>query len=166
MNFTKSIVAALLAFSISGCATYKPIPDGYTGPTASVADTGQSEDFSSAAIFAITEIDGKSIPDSFGASRAASRNRGAELRLTLIDRQVPAKKMKVKIRGSHITGAPLYEIVNRAVGMFFEVEGVVDFTPEPNGKYAVVGTLSKGHSIVWIEDAVTNKPVTEKISSK
>lgn len=162
----KKILAPLLALAITGCASYKPIPENYTGPIATIADTGQSEDSTKAKIFAITEIEGNRITSSFEESRVASHNQGAHLQLTLADRQVTAKQMKVTIRGSHITGAPIHEIASRALGTFFAVEGVVEFNPIPNGKYAVVGNLAKGNSSVWIEDAVTKMPVTDKVSSK
>ena len=45
-------------------------------------------------------------------------------------------------------------------GTFYSVEGVVNFTPRPDGKYIVKGELGKAKSSVWIEDVDTGKPVT------
>lgn len=61
--------ALFVAIVLVGCATYKPIPDGYTGPVASVTDSGRYEDGSKAQLFALTEIDSNRIMNSFWASR-------------------------------------------------------------------------------------------------
>lgn len=161
-NMKKLLISVAIA-TLAGCATYTPIPENYTGPIATVIDSGKYEDSSKAQIFAITEIDGHGIRDSFGTSRQASYGQGATLRLELTERQVPARAMKVKIRGSHATGAPIQELASRAIGTFFEVEGVVEFNPQADKRYKVVGTLSKQDSAVWIEDEVTHQPVTQKV---
>lgn len=154
---------AALVF-ITGCASYKPIPQNYTGPIATVSDSGMGEDGSKAQIFALTAIDGRSIQDSFLTTRQASYGKGATIRLEVTERLIPAQAMKVKLRGSHITGMPIHEIASRAMGTFFEVEGEVDFAPQADKRYRVVGTLSKSDSAIWIEDEVTRQPVTAKIS--
>jgi hypothetical protein len=156
------VIAALV--SITGCASYKPIPQNYTGPIATVSDSGMTEDGSKAQIFALTAIDGRSIQDSFLTTRQASYGKGATIQLKVTERLIPAQAMKVKLRGSHITGMPIHEITSRAMGTFFEVEGVVDFAPQADKRYRVVGTLSKSDSAVWIEDEVTRQPVTSKVS--
>lgn len=150
--------------SLHGCASYNPVPKDYSGPICVVADSGWSEDFGKAQIFALIEVDGHPIKESFQQSRQASFNQGPLLRLVLIERPVPAQPMKVKIRGSHATGMPIHEFASRALGTFFEIEGVVDFRPNPNGKYRVAGSLSKDGAAVWIEDMTTYLPATEKVS--
>ncbi len=162
----KKLLVCLVVAALSGCAAYKPVPENYTGPLATVSDTGKSEDSSKAKIFALTQVDGHSIAQSFEASRLASYNQGPTLTLRLTNRELPARPMKVKLRASHITGMPIHEFASRAMGTFFEVEGIVDFQPAPNGKYIVNGELAKNASSVWIEDAETHEPVTEKVSSK
>jgi uncharacterized protein YceK len=160
----KKLLVTLAVVTLSGCASYKPIPENYAGPIATVVDSGKAEDSSKAQIFALTEVDGHSIIDSFLTSRQASYGQGAKLNLSLTERQLPAQALKVKIRGSHITGAPIHEIASRMAGTFFDIEGVVDFKPEADKRYVVVGTLSKDASAVWIEDEVTHQPVTQKVS--
>jgi hypothetical protein len=156
----------ILTLTLAGCAAYNPVPKDYTGPLASIADSGWPEDFSKAQIFAAVEIDGHFIEDSFELSRRASHGQGPVLRLMLASRQIPAQPLKVRIRGSHATGMPIHEFASRALGTFFEVEGVVEFRPQPNGSYRVAGSLAKEGSRVWIEDAATSLPVTEKIADK
>ena len=160
-----TLLVATLA-SLTGCASYQPIPENYRGPIATVRDSGMAEDGSKAQIFALTEIDGHSIRDSFLTTRQASHGKGATIRLAVTERQIPAQPMKVKLRGSHATGAPIHEITSRAMGTFFDIEGVVDFAPQADKRYRVTGTLSKTDSAVWIEDEATRQPVTAKVSSQ
>ncbi|MGC4060725.1 MAG: hypothetical protein QM749_07720 [Aquabacterium sp.] len=162
----KNLLTSLAIVTLAGCATYKPIPENYAGPIATVIDSGKYEDSTKAQIFAITEIDGHSIRDSFSTSHQASYGQGATLRLELTERQVPARVMKVKIRGSHATGAPIQELASKAIGTFFEVEGVVEFNPQADKRYIVVGVLSKQDSAVWIEDEATHQPVTPKVTNQ
>jgi WD40 repeat protein len=61
---------------------------------------------------------------------------------------------------------PIHEFASRTAGTFFEVEGVVEFNPAPNGKYKVSGSLSKITSAVWIEDLETHEIVTEKVLNR
>jgi hypothetical protein len=157
---------ALLFVVLSGCASYKPVPDGYTGPVATVSDSGFAEDGSKAQLFVLSEVDGNRIDTSIGASAGASHGRGFALTASIIERQVPAKPMKVALRATHTTAAPIHAIASQMAGTFFSVDGVVDFSPQPNGKYVVKGELKKDASSVWIEDANTQQPVTEKIVKK
>ena len=160
-----TLLIATLA-SVTGCASYKPVPENYTGPIATVSDSGKTEDGSKAQIFALTAIDGNGIQDSFLTTRQATYGQGNNLRLKVTERLIPAQAMKVKLRGSHATAMPIHEFASRAMGTFFEVEGVVDFAPQADKRYRVVGTLSKSDSAVWIEDEVTRQPVTAKVTSQ
>lgn len=154
------VVAAL----ISGCATqYKPIPDGYTGPTATIEDTKEREGDYKARFFVVTEIDDNQIENGITKARSASSGMGFRLEGGYVTRKVPARPMKVKLIGTHVTGAPIHEMFSRAKGTFFRVEGVVEFTPAAGGEYVVKGELKENGSSVWIEDAKTHQAVTEKI---
>lgn len=157
-----SSVLALLSVSIcaSGCATFEPVPKEYTGPTAVLADSGFSEDGSKAQLFAAVEIDGNGIRNAFRASAEASQGKGNSLTPIFSDRKVKASPMKVTLRCSHATGAPIAAIASQMAGTFFSVEGVVDLSPAPNAVYIVKGELKKEKSTCWIEDQATGKPVT------
>lgn len=159
----RNILIAALVSLLTGCATYKPIPEGYSGATANVADSGFTEDGTKAQLYAMTEIDGNRIPNAFGASAGASYGKGFALTAVFPSRDVPIKPMKVKLVASHATGAPIHALFSQAAGTFFSVEGVVDFSPKADGKYVVRGVLKKEGSSVWIEDVDTQKVVTEKI---
>jgi hypothetical protein len=155
-------LAALVV--VAGCATYKPVPDGYGGPTAILSDTGFPESGSKAQVFAATEIDGNRMHSSFGASASASYGKGASLTMQIVERYVPIRPMKVTLRASHATGAPIHAIAMQMAGTYYSVEGVVDFEPKASGRYAVKGELKKEGSSVWIEDVTTGQPVTVKIT--
>lgn len=158
------LVSVALAVAAGGCATYEPVSKDYAGPIATVIDTGISEDGTKAKMFALMEVDGNRIMNAFWASANASYGRGSSLTTVLPERKVPAKPMKVTLRASHATGAPIHEIASRVAGTFFEVEGVVDFSPLPDHRYLVKGELKKEKSSIWIEDVESGKPATTIVS--
>lgn len=162
----KMVAAVVVTAAFGGCATYSPVPEGYTGPTASVADSGRQEDGTKAQLFAMTNIDSHRVMNAFWASSSASYGRGFALSMSIPERKVPAKPMNVTLRGSHATAAPIHAIASQMAGTFFSVEGIVAFDPKPNGRYVVKGELKKGASSVWIEDAETGQPATEKVVEK
>jgi hypothetical protein len=162
MSRALALLGLLLA--LTGCATYQPVPQGYTGPTASVRDSGFSEDGTKAQMFALMEIDGNRLSNAFGASAIASQGRGSSLTTVYPERAVQIRPMKVMLRGSHATGAPIHAMASQMAGTFFSVEGTVTFAPTANGKYVVKGELKKEKSSVWIEDAETGQAVTEKVT--
>ena len=162
-SFLTTLLLALTLLA-TGCATYEPVPKEYTGPTATLRDTGTSEVGSKAQMFAAMEIDGNRIMNAFWASADASQGRGNSLSMVLPERKVKASPIKVTLKGSHATGAPIAAIASQMAGTFFSVEGVVDFTPKPDGKYVVKGELKKEKSMVWIEDVETGRPVSAIIS--
>lgn len=163
----KRLLSVLATIVLTGCASlHEPVPAGYAGPTAQVADSGFHESGGKAQLFVLQEVDAKTINSSIFESRKASQGRGFALTTRYVTRSLPVQPMKVKLIGTHQTAAPIHEIASRAAGTFFSVEGVVDFTPTANGSYVVKGELKKDGSSVWIEDASTNQPVTEKVRSK
>jgi hypothetical protein len=159
-------LASLLSFVLLGCATYNPVPDNYTGPVATIADDIFSESGSQARMFAVVEVDGNVIANSFSESARASSGQGFRLSSRFVERAVPVKPVKLKLRASHATAAPIQAIFGQLAGDFYSVEGVVDFTAKPNGKYVVKGELKKEGSSVWIEDSDTGQPATKRVLSK
>lgn len=134
-----------------------------TQAVATIADSGFSESGAKAQLFMVTEIDGRSIPNANTESSKASVGTGFRLTTVLTSREVPVKTMKLKLVGTHITGAPIHALFNMASGSFFSVTGTVDFTPTAGAKYIVKGELKKEGSSIWIEDTATGRQVTEKI---
>ncbi|MDL1860725.1 hypothetical protein FBR04_06810 [Betaproteobacteria bacterium PRO7] len=165
-NASIFLVAFLVSALLGGCASYKPIPDGYVGPVASISDSGRPEGRGKAQLFALTAIDGNRITNSFSESAMASQGQGFYLTVVISGREVPARPMKVTLKASHTTAAPIHAIASQIAGTFYSVEGTVDFSPKPNGRYIVKGELKKGGSTVRIEDMETGQPATEKIVEK
>lgn len=140
----KKSLASLVIVSatLSGCAIYQPVPEGYQGPTAIVYDT--------AAV----------------AGYHANYGGGFNLAPIEVERKVPARPMKVKLIGTHATGAPIHEIFSRASGQFKSIEGVVDFSPKAGERYVVNGLLDEEGHAVWIEHWTNYERVTETVKSK
>lgn len=162
----RTLVTLLAVVGLFGCAVPPPVPDGYTGPVATVGDTGFREGSTKAQMFVLAEIDGARVINSLDASAAASRNKGLMLTTEFVSRPIPARPMKVKLVATHTTAAPIHEMFLRSTGKFLSVEGTVDFNPAPGGSYIVRGELKKEGSWVWIEDSNTREPATEKVLSK
>ena len=157
---------ALLTLALSACAAYRPVPEGYIGPVAIVGDTGNQEDGTRARIFAMVEVDGQRIENSFGATASANQGRGFSLTTVHIARRVPIRQMKVRLRGSHVTGAPIHAMFSQMAGTFHSVEGETEFLPEAGERYIVRGELNKEGSSIWIENAATNQAVTDIVRSR
>lgn len=160
----KKLALPILAFVLSGCATYNPVPPDYKGPTAVIRDTGFKEDSTKAQLFAVMAVDGNRIGNAFAGTAMASQGHGALITAVYPDRQVPVRQMKLTLRGSHATGAPVQALASQVAGTFFSVEDTVDFLPEAGHVYLVKGDLKKEKSSVWIEDAATGKPVTRIVT--
>lgn len=82
---------------------------------------------------------------------------------TNMNKAIRTCPMKVTLRGSHLSGAPIHAIAARAADTCFSVEGVVSFTPQAGAQCLVVGELKRGQSVAWIEERDTGKVVTEKV---
>jgi len=155
----------MIHVSLAGCATnYEPAPPEFTGPSATIRDSGISEGLSKAQMFAVMEIDGESTMNAFRASAGASFGMGAALQTIYPERKVKLVPMKIKLRGSHATAAGFHALFSQMAGTFQSVEGVVDFEPKADVIYIVNGKLTPEKSSVWIEDGATGEPVTAIIS--
>lgn len=166
MKTPKLAIACLLVAQLVGCAAYKPVPDGYTGPTATVADHAEYETGGKGRFFILEAVDGNRVENSVSASRDASYGKGFSLTIRHVDRKVPIRPMKVQITGTHATAAPIHEFASRMAGAFFTVSGTVDFSPEAGKSYIVTGDLTKEVAAVWIVDIDSKQVVTEKVTAK
>ena len=166
MNRILHLSVVCLILFLPGCATYKPVSEGYSGPVANIIDTGQTEDGTKARIFYVASIDGKTIENARSASRSSSYGTGMSLHMHTRERQVPIRPMRLKLVGTHVVAAPIHEFASRAIGTFFEVEGEIEFTPEAGATYLIKGDLQKQGSSVWIEEVGKDGPVVPKIIGK
>lgn len=161
------LVTLLLSLSLlGGCATYKHVPYGYSGPVAQLGDSGAQLSGGKGELFYVQSINGNQIENARTATGRASHNRGFSLTLARVWRPVKIEPMTLKLVGTHVTAAPIHEIASRAIGEFFSVDGEVEFVPLPGREYLVVGGLTKSQASVWVQDQETKQPVTRKIVAK
>ena len=144
--------ACLFVGLLYGCAT-SPIPEGYAGPTATIRDWAVAEGSNRARFFYVSEVDGKTIRHSLGATRAANSGRGFSLSPVTLDRKVPAKLTTLKMEGRSAYGAPIQEILNS--GTMYSVVEVIEVQLKPDGRYVVRGELDAQRQTVWLEDEVS-----------
>ena len=166
MKRTLQLIIVGIVVHLSGCASYKPVPEGYAGPVATIMDTGRTEDGTKARIFYVASIDGNTIENARSVSRSSSYGTGMSLNMRTTQREVPIRPMRLKLVGTHVVAAPIHELASRAVGTFFEVEGEINFTPEAGATYLIKGDLQKQASSVWIEEVGKDGPVVPKIIGK
>lgn len=160
MQFRFYRFAALALLPLAGCvATAPTVPAGYTGPIAYVRDIGKPIGAGRAEVFYVVEIDGRAIHDSAAQTRKNSAGQGRNLSLSMLTHTVPAGRMRLKIVAQHATAAPIEEMAMRARDQYREVAREVEFTPKPNGRYRVSGSLQTPPQ-VWIEDEATGERVT------
>ncbi|MEA3156347.1 MAG: hypothetical protein QOK44_3936 [Betaproteobacteria bacterium] len=160
----KSIFAACLTvIALSGCVT-SPIPEGYTGPTATIRDSALSDSSTRARFFYVSEVDGRSIRTSLQATRSANHGRGFSLSPAVIERQVPAAVVKLKLEGRTAYGAPIQELVMAA--RMYSVEEVVEAELRPGTRYVVKGRLEEGKTAVWLEEQESRQRVGRTVEPK
>lgn len=146
-------------FMISGCATYSPIPDGYTGPRARILDSVNIHSSTKADFFSVEAVDGQTIANSRIKTRQVNQGRGMFMGPVVIGRDIPARPTVLKLVGRTEYGAPILALT-KAV---YQVQGDIQFEPQANKSYVVKGELSENYSAIWIEDVETNTVVGKKI---
>src|SRR5882724_510611 len=93
------LAAALVAALMSGCAVNSTVPNGYTGPTARIAD---SEDVSSGRIadfFFVAAIDGKKVASALDQTIRANQGRGLQMEAQGGERPVMVRETHFHIVG-------------------------------------------------------------------
>ncbi len=154
-------------FAVAGCAAVRhPLPTGYAGPTAWVQDTWSLDANERDQVFAVLAVDDVAIVNAVSETQRASQGKGFQAVKQGAGRLIPAGKLKIKVRGSHFSSAPIAELARRAAGTFQSIEGTVELVAAPKAEYKVMGELSKARSCVWIEDLSTNAPATDKVCSQ
>lgn len=153
--------------SVTACATFQEAtPKDYAGPTARIVDTMAFDHQQITLLFVVSEINGREILSSINTTRVSSHGQGMIVKPTVIGRAVPAQRLKLKLEGTQYLAMPIVVMGAKAMGLFLEFEGVIEFVPEENKTYLVKGDLKKGASSLWIEDEATGKVVGEKLIQK
>jgi hypothetical protein len=159
MKIQSIAIGGLLAVCLSGCATYKPVPEGYTGPTATIKDTFKTFGGSKAEFFYLAEVDGHGVQNSRTASLDNSRGMGMILRTFPIHRAVPTTPQSFTIVARTEYAAPILAMTHEV----YQVKGVIQLTPEAGKTYVVKGVLNGDASAVWLEEEASQQVIGEKI---
>lgn len=157
----KFAVAIILLTALGGCAT-SPIPEGYTGPLASISDSATPRSSTSIDFFMLSKVNGRIIHDSVAGTSSANYGRGFAMTPVVVKRDVPAQPATFTISGRTHYAAPILALT----GKVYAISGDIEFTPEPNGRYVVKGEMSDRHSVVWLEDAATGAVIGRKIETE
>lgn len=147
-----------MLFFVVACAQ-NPIPQGYTGPIATVADSITPRGATSIDVFFMEKVDDRLINDSLHATTVASTNMGFAMNRQVISRDIPAQHCTVVITGRTHYAAPILELVNKV----YQISGQIEFDPQPGKKYLVTGILGDDDSAVWIEDVATSEVIGKKL---
>ena len=158
----RSLAIVLAAIALLAACTTNPIPEGYTGPRARIADSMTGRSVHSVDFFYLSAIDGRSVDNNLSATQTANYGRGFQMTPSAYGRDVPARPSTYTIVGRTHYAAPILELLNRV----YEVSGDVNFTPVPDRSYVVKGVLGDDYSAVWIEEVRTGQLVTKKIEVK
>lgn len=142
-RFLLSLAAAVLA----GC-TASPVPTGYSGPVAVVADGYQFHSHRTSDFFVLRKFDGKVVATAIGRTRELNAGRGMDMDPQSLERDVPAREATFTLSASTEYAAPILAFSNPV----YRITGDVTFTPTPDGIYRVRGFLSPEYQAVWIED--------------
>jgi len=147
----------MVMISVSGCATFEPVPEGYQGPTATIKDTYSNKTATFAHYFELDKVNGNQIAGSFGETRSKNYGRGTYFEPAMVERKILPEEQVLSISGYVFfpTDAQLL------FGDLLEVKGEFTFTPKADETYLVKGSINKKESEVWLEDSEGNV-VSEK----
>ena len=160
-----NILLLTLALLVSGCMT-NPIPEGYSGPRATVQDWARSETKSRASVFSLAEVDGKRIRTSVEATRASVYGKGVQIYFSpqTISREVPATSVVLKLEGRIMYSAPIQELLMAAT--LYQVDSLIEVTLEQGERYVVKGDLFEDKREIYLEKVSTGQRVGSAVSKK
>jgi hypothetical protein len=141
---------------------YKPIPDGYTGPRATIKDSMLVHSSSKADFFYVEAVDGQDIENSRIRTLQVNYGRGINMTPEVLERQIPVRSTNLKLVGRTEYGAPILALTNTV----YQVKGDVQFTPEADKNYVVKGELGENYSAVWLEEVGAGAIAGTKVEIK
>lgn len=143
--FFLALIAALFT---SGCASYNPIPDGYSGAKARIQDSAIEHSSKKADFFFVGAVNGHEIENSVMVTAHFNYGRGFLMEPKTIAREIPAQPTTLTIVGRTVYAAPILDLTNTV----YRLKGDIQFTPGADKFYTVKGELGEEHSAVWIEE--------------
>jgi hypothetical protein len=153
--------AAALLLVLAGCAA-NPVPAGYDGPLAVIANSARPLGRDGADYFLLTRVNGQFVDDAVARVARPEPQNGDGMTPVMLERDVPARAATFTIRGRTKYRTPILDMQHDV----YDVSGDVAFTPEPQHRYVVRGDLSDDSSEIWIEDAATGTVMGEKVVIK
>jgi len=160
MKWKHALMPAALSL-LGGCVA-SPVPEGYQGELAHIADSATPRDAMSADFFYLAKINGFNIPESLDATEGGNRDQGASRPVVVIGRDVPAEETVFKLVGHTRYSTPVFALTHTV----YDVQGEIKFAPLPHHDYVVKGVLGEAYSAVWLEDKATGKLAGAKIEVK
>lgn len=156
------VILGLATLLATGCVS-NPIPKGYTGPRAKIADTMKPRGSGEVEIYMASAINGQRINNTSLATGQRNQGMGMTFAFTdVITREVPAQPLQVEIEGLNQYAADIQALF----GGTQNVRGVVQLNAKPGGEYVVKGVLEKERQAVWIEDVRTGKMATTVVEKR
>ncbi len=154
----------LLCAALAACETVpEPAAQAPTGPRARLDETAKVHSASKADFFAVTDIDGRPVRNSMAETFTRNYGRGTVMTPYFLNQDLPAGvPVKVGVVARTYYAAPALAMVNEV----YQVKGVVEFTPQANGRYVMRGELGAAHAAVWIEDRSDDTVVGQKVLAK
>ncbi len=162
LKMKTSLLILPLFLTISSCVSYYSVPEGYTGPTATIQDTATKTGVIKAESFQVSKINGQFDNNS---PMATSYGGGVGVTLKESKRTVPANTpLTLSLYGGNIYAADGAALADRLTGQAKKsVSGDVTFTPKKDRVYKVNGVAGKETSSIWIEES-SGKKVTDVIT--
>ncbi|MEK7950977.1 hypothetical protein [Luteolibacter soli] len=158
MTSCRFALPAVLALMLPSCVSYYNLPKGYTGPTATIRNSGSAQDAFKATVFEVAKIDGK-----LSNSSAMQTPRGGGPVVQMGESQVKVaagQPLQVELSGHDQFAADGAALMYSFGGNVAKpAKATVNFTPKANATYVVKGQLAKQGSAVWLEDAASGKRV-------
>lgn len=157
------IASFVVALSLVGCAHYAPsMPADYAGPRATVKDSVKIHSPRKADFFHVSHVDEREVENSRLKTQRLNRGRGMNMIPALVQNTVAAKATALRVVARTEYAAPILTMV----GTVYQVNGIVEFTPEADKTYTVRGELGENYSAVWIEDDESHVVVGKKVEIK
>ncbi|RZL37705.1 MAG: hypothetical protein EOP35_07860 [Rubrivivax sp.] len=158
------VLATSLALALlGGCAGLQPAtPPDYAGPTVNVADQAEQINRQLLHVFELTQVDGRQLLSTSAATVRANQGRGFAVSPVALTNELPLRPARVRLQALTQYGAPLLALTRPTC----QVQGEVAFAPEAGKAYRVAGRIAAEVCEAWIEDAATQRPVTDKVSGK
>ena len=146
-------VAPFLILTLASCEAPTPEPAHYTGPIAHVLETSHIRKVSRD-IFYISAINGNEKFSVGGPSISSAAMKAAPVPGDVTDEEdIPAVPARFTIGGRTVFNAPIFCLANAA----YRISGEVDFAPQADRNYIVLGSFSSDESSVWIEELPSGK---------